>query len=512
MYFAVLIILPFISYCCVELASESIPSLLDRIIREKIKSNKQDYLYYTTKIVDDYPEMCRNSIMAQERIDEFIELESLKSGEFCDQGVLKALLEDSVNMSLTRHCLKDFVSKKAITIPFYKLQQAHKNPFIGIEMNIYSRQLIADYDTLLTVMMHADQLYKIVHFRKMVLFRISEIFTGLCSQMLLACGLQLIDARDLTSILHTFQSDYFRSLPDVMRILERKRKWTNNQHFDTDFDLNGLVDKSALVKKQSPLTLKETTLNLQSWRRCQLPCTINNITASALLRLADNPSESKNVLREIQSEEFKKAEPSIEQVRVDDVTISNLTPEAFSYNLHYYLYPLNMLLVHTENGAIGLFNDEEFAIMKVTVSLFSEFVESRYKLYVSILNGNDNRQRSQIPLNIRSNLDSIKYLHEDCQCIKARLIMQFVFGYISSLYDYENASHSSRLLVYTMSPCVDFKSFFENSIKKQSVLYRMVLAGDGAQRLHARFSRVLSLATYWIQVFSFKNFQPTVLL
>lgn len=494
----VLLASPFMSQCSAALSPNGFPPVLDRVIREKIGNNENDIHFYTANIVAAYPEMCRTGSLAKEMIEEFLNLDSIKSGLICDKTLLEDLFEDNICIALCKSFVNEYIPSDSII--------GDNDPFKDIELNIYSRQLIADFEALISVMIHADKLYRYVQFRKSVLYRLGDIFSSICSQTLLAFDLKLVDNRYLSVIYYNYQRKFYENLPSVIHIFERKRKRSLIRDFDTDFDLNGLVDKRILVSKQSPMNLKYTTFRVHTWHRCKLPCITNNISTKALLQLSSDSDDPIKLLNRIQFDEFKVADSSTSTAIIDGPTISNITTDAFAFNLPYYLHPLNKLLMYTGKGAFEIFDDEELVIIHATVSLIKEYVDRTYGLYMSTRNGTDRFKRTKGQPMTRS-MENVHYLYQDSRSVKVRSIVQYVVAYITSLYDYENVSISSGLVLYNMNPCVDFKSFFENSIKKQSIIFRLILHGDYAKMMYARLSRVISLATYWYQVFSFKKFQ-----
>lgn len=208
------------------------------------------------------------------------------------------------------------------------------------------------------------------------------------------------------------------------------------------------------------------------------------------------------MLKEFQSVAFPEAVSLIETVNIEDVLISSPSRDVFSYNLKSHFYPLDTLMACMVSVSYSLREEVKLVVISNTVSIMMAVLSKVHAFYVRLLDEDCAKQEYGARMTA-SERESIQNVYQDGTCIKSRLILQFITAYISALYEYENASLSLGLCVYSMNPVVDYVTFFETSIRKLFVLNRIAVPGKDVNVLYTRFSRVHSLARHWIQVFAF---------
>lgn len=495
-YSACLLLLPSFSFCSTAWSPTMFPPILDAIIRNEIGDNEHDLQQYECKLVADYPKLYMDTRLEQERIEQVLQLDSLKASTTLTPTIFMAYMKHAKRISWCRNFLNDYVSTNSITAPFYFLKK-FPDIFKDIEVvDVYTSQLIAEYNILFTAMIHADKLYKSAQFRKSILFELVEIFYGLCSQILIAQKLCLIESSYLIFIFCEYQQRFFELLPDVLRIIEMKSQRRTAGPFKTEFYLNGLKEQHLLEYRHSPLKLERVSFKTVFPFTNKLPCIIDNICTETLLRINDDTKNAKSTLIEVQSRAFQRFYSDVPHIKVAEVTISDLSRVAFSFNLPHHFYPLEETLSLTTNDFFRISNSQILIFIHSTVALMTGFVHHCENLYHLSANGDELGKRNVT----FEHLENLNSLYWNSESLKTRMLVQFTISYIPCLYDYEHANLIAGFNVYIEKPILDSRIFDVNLINKMAVLNRLVLPGKDFAMIRSRFIRVYNKASHWLGV------------
>lgn len=258
MYYIVLsCMLASVSYSSMTWSPEIFPPILDKIIRANIEGSWRNVWLYQSRIVAKYPALCKDVDSAKQEIDSFFRLLVMQPENSIIPDILKPIVQDNIIISWCRSFLKAHVLKNSVTTPFYCLQQVNLNPFKDVARDIYTRQLIEDYDVLFTAFIHVKTFYKNVRLRESILFRMTDIYNNLCDQMMMASSLGIIQSTQLIFFYYQYQKKFFDAASIVLRFTDKQRKSNNPRtRILTTFELKGLENRMLIEHNQLPLAMK----------------------------------------------------------------------------------------------------------------------------------------------------------------------------------------------------------------------------------------------------------------
>lgn len=463
-----------------------VPPIIHAAITSCISNNSNDMRTYQDKVLPVYGSAA-SSFQSSELSSIVGQFDNILTSidKLCPLPVLH-MFDCSLTFAWLRKYLLEYKSTRTNVEQFFFLD-TEVDLFENIQRTKYTNQLLDDFDTLLTVMHHANTFVKIASVRKRILNHSIELFEYICGSCCYALHFNLISAVDLVEFYYDALWHFFGALKRVIYYLVSPSSVQEFAAFQTIFGFRGIkMDES--VPKMSPMAFDATVLRDPFDDSGTF--TADKLATDDIDFLLRFPTKSMacklvraNTVVDLEDEQQ-------DYIIIKNMTIRELDRDVFNHNLGYYLIPIMHLLKSLVYFGIG--NRSAFIFIHKVAMIMTCYANYFDRLYISVKTGL-NPNMALLRRFIES-LYSFSNTLSNTSNIKTRYLGQFVNCYFQILYDVEISTIMVGLNVYL----TESDHLILNLMKRVIITKRIVIKNSYIDRLSESLTRLLSFSSHWL--------------